>query len=75
MDEHFSVITDNEALVIEIEVQNGDKAIFATIYCPNGNTSLRLFRMIDALSTQAIFVVDFDSKHKQFGFVKPNKSG
>ena len=60
--EHFNVITDNEALAIEIELQNGDKVILATIYCPNGNPSLRLFRMINALS-------------KQFGCVKPNKSG
>ena len=39
--EHFSVITDNEVLAIEIELQNGDK-VMATIYCPNGNPSLRL---------------------------------
>ena len=32
--EHFNVITDNEALAIEIELQNGDKVILATIYCP-----------------------------------------
>ena len=47
---HFNAITDNEALAIEIELQNGDKIILATIYCPNGSPSLRLFRMIDALS-------------------------
>ena len=47
----------------------------ATIYCPNGNPSLRLFRMINALSKQVIFLGDFNSKHKQFGCVKPNKSG
>ena len=41
--EHFSVITDNEAFAIEIELQNGDKIILATIYCPNGNPSLRLY--------------------------------
>ena len=35
--EHFNVITDYEALAIEIELQNGDKVILATIYCPNGN--------------------------------------
>ena len=73
--EHFNVITDNEALAIEIELQNGDKVILATIYCPNGNPSLRLFRMINALSKQVIFLGDFNSKHKQFGYVKPNKSG
>ena len=74
-DEHFNVITDNKALAIEIELQNGDKINLATIYCPNGNSSLRLFRMINALSNQVIFLGDFDSKQKQFGCVKPNKSG
>ena len=44
--EHFNVITDNEALAIEIEPQNGDKVILATICCPNANPSLRLFRVI-----------------------------
>ena len=29
--EHFNVITDNEALAVEIELQNGDKIILATI--------------------------------------------
>ena len=28
--EHFNVITDNEALAIEIELQNGDTIILAT---------------------------------------------
>ena len=70
--EHFNVITDNEALAIEIELQNGDKVILATIYCPNGNPSSR---MINALLKQVIFLKDFISKHKQFGCVKPNKCG
>ena len=73
--EHFNVTTNSEALAIEIELQNGDKVILATIYCPNGNPSLRLFRMINALSNQVIFLGEFNSKHKQFGCVKPNKSG
>ena len=73
--DHFNVITDNEALAIEIELQNGDKVILATTYCPNENSSLRLFRMINALSNQVIFLGDFNSKHKQLGCVKPNKSG
>ena len=70
--DHFNVITDNEA---NFKLQNGDKVILATIYCPNGNPSLRLFRMIDALSKQVNFLGDFNSKHKQFDCVKPNKSG
>ena len=73
--EHFNVITDNEALAIEIELQNGDKIILATIYCPSGNPSLRLFRVINALSRQVISLGDFNSKHKQCECVKPNKSG
>ena len=64
-----------KALAIEIELQNGDIVIFRTIYCPNRNPSLRLFGMINALSKQVIFLGDFNSKHKQFGCVKPNKSG
>ena len=64
--DHFNVITNNEALAIKIELQNGDKVVFATIYCLNGNPSLRLFRMINALSKQVIFLNDFNSKHKQF---------
>ena len=66
---------DNEALAIEIELQNGENIILTTIYCPNGNPSLRLFRMINALSNQVIFLRDLDSKYKQFGRVRPNKSG
>ena len=54
--DHFNVITKKEALAVEIELQNGDKVILATIYCPNGNPSLRLFRMINALSKQVIFL-------------------
>ena len=73
--EHFNVITDNEALAIESEFQNGNKVVFTTVYCPNGNPSSRLFRTINALSKHVIFVGDFNSKHKQFGCVKPNKSG
>ena len=73
--EHFNVITDNEAIAIETELQNGEKLILATIHCPNGNPSLSLFRMINALSNQVIFLRDSNSKHKQFGCVKPNKSG
>ena len=59
--DHFNVITNNEALAVEIELQNGDTVILATIYCPNGNPCLRLFRMINALSKQVIFLGDFNS--------------
>ena len=72
--EHFNVMTDDKALEIKIELQNGEKVILATIYCPNGNPSLRLFRMINALSNKVTFLGDFNSNHKQFGCVKLNKS-
>ena len=52
--EHFQCHNRNETLAIEIELQNGDKVILATIYCPKGNRTLRLFRMINALSNQVI---------------------
>ena len=73
--EYFNLITDNEALAIEIDLQNGEKVILAIIYCPNANSSLRLFRMINALLNHVIFLGGFNSRHKQFGCVKPNKSG
>ena len=72
---HLNVITDNKALAVEIELQNRDKVVLATIYFPNGNPSIRLFKLINALSNQVIFLGDFNSKHKQFGCVKQNKSG
>ena len=50
--EHFNVITENEALAIEIELHNGEMVVLATIYFPNGSPSLRLFRMINAPSNQ-----------------------
>ena len=31
--------------------------------------------ILNALSNQVIFLGDFNSKHRQFGCVKPNKSG
>ena len=73
--EHFNVITNNDALTVKIEIEGGNKVILATIYCPNGNPISRLFRMINALSNQVIFLRHFNSKHKQFGCVRPNKSG
>ena len=69
--EYFNVLTDNEALAIKIELQNKDKVILATIYCPDGNPSLRLFKMINVLSNQVIFLADFNLKHEQFGCIKP----
>ena len=48
----------------KLKFQSGEKVILATIYCPNGNPSSRLFRMINALLHQVIFLGDFNSKYK-----------
>ena len=42
----FNMITDNEALVIDIDLSNNQNLILAAIYCPNGNPNLRLFETI-----------------------------
>ena len=43
--EHFNVITDNEALAVEVELQNRDKVILVAMYCPSGNPRITLFRL------------------------------
>ena len=70
-------IYKNDRLVGTKGKMNGkmNRVILATIYCPNGNPSSRLFRMINALCNQVIFLGYFNSKHRQFACVKPNKSG
>ena len=45
----FNIITDNEALVIDIDLSNNQNLILATIYCTNGNPNLRLFETIKNL--------------------------
>ena len=42
--EDFDIITENEALAIELELYNNQNLILATIYCPNGNPNLSLFK-------------------------------
>ena len=71
----FNIITDNEALVIDIDLSNNQNLILATIYCPNGNPSLRLFETIKNLSDNVMFVGDFNSKLEAFGCAKKNTSG
>ena len=58
----FNIITDNEALAIEVEFSNGRNLTLATIYCPNGKPNIDLFSKINALSTNVIFMGDFNSK-------------
>ena len=71
----FNIITDNEALVIDIDLSNNQNLILATIYCPNGNPNLRLLETINNLSDNVMFVGDFNSKLEAFGFAKKNTSG
>ena len=66
----FKIITDNEALVIDIDLSNNQNLILATIYCPNGNPNLRLFETIKNLSDNVMFVGDFNSKLEAFGCAK-----
>ena len=71
----FSIITDNEALVIDIDLCNNQNLILAIIYCPNGNPNFRLFETINNLSDNVMFVGDFNSKLEAFGCDKKNSSG
>ena len=71
----FNIITDNEALAIDIDLSNNQNLILATIYCPNGNPNLRLFETINNLSDNVMFVGDFNSKLEAFGCAKKNTSG
>ena len=66
----FNIITDNEALAINIDISNNQNLILATIYCPNGNPNLRLFETINNLSDNVMFVGDFNSKLEAFGSAK-----
>ena len=52
----FNIITDNEALVIDIDLSNNQNLILATIYCPNGNPNLRHFETINNRSDSVMFV-------------------
>ena len=71
----FNIITDNEALVIDIDHSNNQNLILATICCQNGNPNLRLFETINNLSDNVMFVGDFNSKLEAFGCAKKNIFG
>ena len=68
--EDFDIITDNEALGINLELSNNQNLTLATIYCPNGNPSSSLFHAIFNLSDNVMFVGDFNSKLESFGCAK-----
>ena len=36
----FNIITNNEALAIDLELSNNQNLTLGTIYCPNGNPNL-----------------------------------
>ena len=72
---NFNVITNNEALVIEIDLCNNQNLILATIYCPNRNPNFRLFETVNNFSDNVMFVSDFNSKLEAFGCAKKNSSG
>ena len=58
----FNIITDNEALAINLELSCNQNLTLATIYCPNGKPNLSLFQTI--------------CNHLQaFGYASKNDSG
>ena len=71
----FNIITDNKALVIDIDLCNNQNLTLATTYCPNGNPNFKLFETINNLSDNVMFVGDFNSKLEAFGCAKKNSSG
>ena len=71
----FNIITENKALAINLELSNNQNLTLATIYCPNGNPNFSLFQSIGYLSTDLMFVGDFSSKLKSFGYARRNPSG
>ena len=73
--EDFNIITENEALAINLELSNNQNLTLATIYCPNGNPSSSLFDAISNLSDNVMFIGDFNSKLESFGCAKKNTSG
>ena len=71
----FNIITDNEALAINLELSNNQNLTLATIYCPNGIPNFSLFQSINKLSTDVMFVGDFNSKLESFECAHRNPSG
>ena len=71
----FSIITENEALAINLDLSNNQNVTLAAIYCLNGNPNLSLFQTINNLSDNVMFVGDFNSKLESFGCAKKNTSG
>ena len=72
--ENFNIITENEALAINLEFSHNQNLTLATIYCPNGNPNSSLFQTINNLSDNVMFVGDFNSKLESFGCTQKNTS-
>ena len=73
--EDFNIITENEALAINLDLSNNQNITLATIYCPNGNPNFSLFQTINNLSENVMFVGHFNSKLESFGSAKRKTSG
>ena len=73
--EDFNIITENEALAINLDLSNYQNITLATTYCPSGNPNLSLFQTINNLTKNVMFVGDFNSKLESFGCAKRNTSG
>ena len=46
----FNIITDDEALAMDLELSKKQNLTLPTIYCPNGKPNLTLFQTINNLS-------------------------
>ena len=71
----FNIITENEALAINLELSCNQNLTLATIWCPNGTPNFSLFQTINNLSDNVMFVGDFNSKLETFGCASKNTSG
>ena len=71
----FNIITENEAVAINLELSNNQNLTLATIYCPNENPNFSLFQSINNLSADVMFVGDFNSKLESFGCAHKSPSG
>ena len=71
----FNIITENEALAINLELSSNQNLTLATIYCPDGNPNVSLFQTINNLSDNVMFVGDFNSKLQALGCTSKNTSG
>ena len=55
--EDFNIITEKEALAINLGLSHNQNLTLATIYCPNGNPNYSLFQTINNLIMSCLFVI------------------